>query len=361
MGSNDKLQQWTISTEGDLIKIEWGEFQGRKQYKEEIVEFGLAGRSHEEQLLLRVQSRVNRKLDIGYVFNMKEAQSKLKTNRLGLKMPMLAKIWSKVKEIDYENAVIQPKLDGHRCLIYFDGEDYIAYSRNGKQITSITNILADVSKCGMQPGTTLDGELYHHGTALQTIGSWVRREQPNTDKLCYTIYDMIPAIDSVVHDCDFKTRLEMLRSLRLNNNLGLLGCIENITENQIPEFLKSVRSMKYEGLIIRQAGFGYQDGKRNNALIKVKQFLDDEFEVIDIQASKDSFCILHCRTHNILSTIYETVTKVTAPGTFDEKDFVLANRKDYIGRYVTVEFADWTLEGKLFHPIAKCWREKNEE
>lgn len=351
MGSNGKLQQWMISTESDEIIIEWGDFDGRKQTKRETVEFGLAGRTHEEQLLSRVTSRVNRKLDIGYIHDIEKAQKNKKVNRLGLKMPMLAKPYPKVKNLNFDGAIVQPKLDGHRCLIYFDGEDYIAYSRNGKPITSIKSILAQVVECGMQPRSTLDGELYLHGTVLQTIGSWVRREQPNTNKLHYIVYDIIPPQDELLAECDFRTRLAMLDSLRLNTgHLGLLGSIDNVTEDQIPKLLQSVRNSGYEGLIIRPAGFSYQDGKRNNALIKVKAFEDDEFEVVDIQESKDGFCILHCKTGT-------EITHVTAPGSFEQKRYVLENWQNYLHKFVTVEFAGWTLEGKLFHPVAKAWRE----
>ena len=55
------------------------------------------------------------------------------------------------KPIDYESVVyMQPKLDGVRCLIQYEGsevngyESVVAYSRNGKEWLNINHILVEL-------------------------------------------------------------------------------------------------------------------------------------------------------------------------------------------------------------------------
>lgn len=342
----NKLQEWTISANVDVITITWGEVFGAKQTQTEFIEDGLAGRSLYEQILSRIDSRINNKIDAGYVRDPNIARRNKPVNALGLNKPMLAAKFADVKDIDYSTTWAQCKYDGHRCLIHFDGDTYTAYSRNGKHITAITEIMEAVKLSGMMPNTTLDGELYHHGTPLQTISSWVKRRQPSTTKLVYMIYDMM-----MLDNLHYQYRHDELSKLNLSNPLILAPTDKNITEESIPRMLDASIAAGYEGLILRRDGFSYQDGKRSKGLVKVKKWLDDEFEVIDIIESKDGYGILVCITED------SKEFRATAPGTFEDKTEVLLFRNTYIGLKVNVQFANWTKEGKPFHPIATGWRD----
>jgi len=341
---------WNIWALDETIHMEYGSYQGAMQHQSEIIHEGLAGRSLHEQIISRIDSRISKKLDLGYVRDREFAMSHNITNSLGLPKPMLAVRFDRMtSDIDLERCYIQYKYDGHRCLIKnIDGKAF-AYSRNGKSIETITEILEEFEGLDVPEGAILDGELYAHNVALQTITSYAKRRQPATALLSYIPYDII-----LNNNFDYGQRLAVLDDLNwANDRIRLAKTFINITT--LTKFLDEAIADGYEGLIIRQSGFKYEDGKRSKGLIKVKKFLDDEFPVIDIIESREGWAILVCQTD--LGPTF----RVSSPGTFEEKVEVMSFKVDYIGRKVNVKFAGWTNANKPFHPIATMWRDKDEE
>jgi DNA ligase-1 len=339
------IRYWSIEIiDYDLI-MEFGVLGGAAQHQIESIEYGLGGRSREEQALSRFESRINNKRDKGYVNTIEEAKSSRPTNMLGLLKPMLAHKHQDYKDkIEYSGAYLQYKYDGHRCLVTKQNGKLIAYSRNGKEIDSIPHILEGIE---IEEGVYLDGELYVHGLPLQKISSLVKRHQTDSEKIVYHVYDTISNVD-------YSERLDMLRGMVLGERAIVVPTWE-ANETEIPSQLEKAISDGYEGLILRLDGYGYEDSKRSKGLLKVKQFHDDEFLVVDINPSVDGYGILTCvmdsgKTFN-----------ATAPGDMTEKKRALREKGSYIGRSVTVKYANFTKDGIPFHPIAVCWRNKAEE
>lgn len=266
-------------------------------------------------------------------------------NQLGLLRPMLAHPLERVKNPDLRNAVLQKKLDGHRCLITKQEGKLIAYSRQGKVIDSIKHILPDIDK-RLPEGETVDGELYLHGQSLQTIASWIKREQPGTYKLMYVMYDMV-ADDSYV---DRHQELNRMFP-EPHTHIKILPHVPYVNDEDMYSEFRRVRQLGFEGLMLRLDRRSYEDGKRSSSLIKVKEFHDDEFEVIDIVPSKDGWGICVCRLLN------GKTFRTSAPGSHEEKAEALRNKEKYIGRMLTVEYSVITEDGIPFHPNATRWQE----
>ena len=152
------LGSWRIWPEGCTIHIAHATVLGGSEvYHTELVPEGLAGRSLAQQIRSRIDSRISRMRDRGYKDTVVEAERD-SNNQMGLLRPMLAQSVNKVSNIDYKGAVLQKKLDGHRCMITKQEGKTIAYSRHGKEISSITHILRALRDV-LPDGTTLDGEL----------------------------------------------------------------------------------------------------------------------------------------------------------------------------------------------------------
>lgn len=343
------LRIWTIEQDAqNHIEIKHGVYGGTLQTESETIDYGIGGRSQQEQIESRMQSRINKKVDLGYVFTADGAMNEPRTNSLGFMKPMLAARYDKVKDFKFEHNYVQKKLDGHRCLITKRHGEVVAYSRNGKLIDTIKHILEELQD--MPEGTTLDGELYHHGTKLQRISSWVKKYQVNTKSLKFVCYD-------VMEDHPYKERYETICDIIPHDALNSRVIETDIIYGEFPVAALLGSSLRdgYEGLILRPAfGFNYEDGKRSKGLIKVKAWLDDEYRVTGVTASVDGYGVLHMQ-HN------KKYFKATAPGTMPEKRHVLENAEQYIGKMVNIQYAFLTEDGVPFQPIATMWRDKNAE
>lgn len=335
--SKGKLRLWGIVKAITGFYMRSGLVDG-KQIEKYVPVVPKANRSLEEQMDLEIASRVKRKIDAGFVHNKDEAETQDRTNGLGFMLPMLAK--PKVQVYDKQNSFVQIKYNGLRCLITkINGIKY-AYSKSGILYPAIKHILDSVN---IPEGMTIDGELYCHGIPLQTINSWVKKAQPETARLVYHCYDTILPND-------FGDRLNQLYKIPLGDS-AIIVPTWSIQEINIVEKMAEVRAEGYEGLIIRQPGFGYQSGKRNTAMLKVKQFLDDEFKVWSITKTKDGFARLH------LTSSTGKPFAVLAPGNHSFKRYILNNQHEFIHKNVEIEFAEFSKDGIPQQPVAKHFRD----
>lgn len=340
------------SKEIGVIKFIFGTVDGQLQEEIEYVDEGLQSRNLEEQVLSRINSRIHNKKKSGYVDNIQDAENNKRVNLLGLERPMLAKKYKDVvSKIKWKDGVyIQPKLNGERCLIKKCDGEIIAYSRQGIEFTTLDHIKEVIKKI---PGDfTLDGELYVHGQKLQTINSWVKRKQPNTAKVQYHVYDLIS-------DSGYLQRINELEKIenqiKGNESVFFVQTCKVFDENNAIKMRDFYIGLGYEGAMIRGFELPYQDGKRSNSLLKMKKALDGEFLVVDITASTHGWAILDCVTKD------GKKFSVSAPGSIEEKTEIYLDKDTYIGRYIQIEFFEWTIEEKPFHPVAIRFRDIGQE
>lgn len=338
------IRVWSVFPTDQGFVTESGMLGGNLIQVPHMVPYGLGSRDQNEQIESMIQSRINKRIDRGYCHTVEQAQSGKPTNALGWHKPMLARRFDKVKEIDWSMTFVQRKFNGHRCIVR--GEDDVAYSRGGKILGAIPEIIEDV---GYADGIPIDGELYCHGVPLQTISSWAKKRQPDTHKLTFMVFDAIM-------DEPYYERLRFLRDIE-----GSFGprvkivptdmCIGEFNPRPVMEqFIKE----GYEGLILRLNDFPYEDGKRSKGLIKVKSYLDKEFKVVRILKSVDGWARLVCE---VRPGVY---FNCSAPGNFEEKTEVFQNKENYIGRFVNVQFPEYTNDGKPSQPVAVYWRDPEE-
>lgn len=346
------LRIWSISlcenpgAAGYFLLIKHGVDGGELQEQVEYIDFGLASRTSLEQAISRFNSRINKKKDSGYVRDKMEAIGKKRTNALGFPKPMLAQKFNDMrKKINWYCPVYaQRKYNGHRCLVIIQDGVATSYTRGGKVINSIKEILSEIENYDLPNGTILDGELYIHGEKLQSISSYIKKRGEKTPLLQYIIYD-------VVDKKNYGNRLNFLNEAIASNSKGESRCFiaqTQIVKNEIEalEFLNESIQEGYEGVILRQELGGYEDGKRSQRLIKMKKAEDKEFKITDITASTEGWAILHCKTEK------GAIFKVSAPGTFEEKREVLLNSEKYINKYVNVSYFDVSNDGKPLQAVA---------
>ena len=330
------IRLWSIEEFEDKITIKHGLMGGIMQTKDEYILGGKATRTQEEQITSRFESRVNKQLDRGYKRTVEEAKKNVGTNALNLIKPMLAKAYKDVQDISYDYAYVQPKFDGHRCLITMVNGKVTAYSRQGKLITTIDHITNGIV---LDEDDVLDGELYCHGESLQSITSWIKRKQENTLRLVYHVYDS-------VSECPFAERFSVVGETTVGSTYAILATTKRVyAYSDVRSFYHAVKIQGYEGAILRWGTQGYQS-KRSKYLVKIKSKVDADYQVIDVERSKDGWGILVCMTD------HDVIFRVNAPGGYEEKRRILLNKKEYINRKINIEYANLTKDGIPFHPVA---------
>jgi len=325
---------WEIWSESNVIRIR----ANGGMYTETIKE-GKGGRNIFQQVQLRVKARVRGKLDSGFKYTQKDL-IKGNTNQLDLPMPMLATHLKDAKRINYDDLWIQPKYDGHRCLITNSG----AYSRRGKPIETIPEILESFAH--IPDGVVLDGELYAHGYKLQTIASWAKRRQKDTLKLRFFWYDVINT------DLPYNQRGAWINNLPADEHwVEKVPTWKYDKEVSPGGYCMIMREQGYEGAIARVGSSMYLPGKRSKELLKIKTRFDAEFECVDVIPNRDeSQGIL------IVKTLDGRKFKTLAPGTNHEKLKTYQEKEKYIGKFVTCEYAELSEDEIPQHCVATRWR-----
>lgn len=321
------------------------------------------GRANEttpaEQAILEAESRWKKQILGGYVEDIADASAPV-TNGLGKKKPQLAEKMQDVNmdEVDWDNAFLQRKYDGHRCLA-----DDIIYSRGGKahNVAHIQNALdsqeafADVH---------LDGELYVHGMTLQAIGSLITKPREESKQLTYCVYDC-------VSDKPFEERYEKLSNAFAVAWLSGLDIRIQLVETVRVRSMAEVMALHskwvaedYEGSILRWGREGYRDGKRTKYVVKVKDFTDFEVKVVGWELAEQQ--VVKGTTYQVPKLIYEVETptgiktaKATAHGNAAEKhaEWEALVRGENMGRMLTIAHFGFTPDGIPNIATAKCWYE----
>ena len=340
---------WSIWSEGyDIIMSHASTLDGAQVQHREHVKEGKQSRTRDEQVAFRIASRISKQKDKGYVEDLEQA-SKAVLNQLGLDVPMLAKTFDDLKN-KFSYAFVQRKLNGLRCLATKQDGKVILYSRRGKAFEALHEIAESLDKV-LQEGQTFDGELYVHRTSLQTLQSWIKRRQQDTQRIQYVIYDCID-------DADFEDRLEMIQqafktAIDAHGTLDKLAVLptKKVTNlDEIDESFAKARNAGFEGLMIRLPGFGYENGKRSNSLLKLKAVFSDEGICTAFHLSEKGNPVITISWN-------DRVFNATPPGTHRERELVAMNSHEYIGRRVTFEYREVTDDGLPFHAVAVAWRD----
>lgn len=337
------IGMWSIWADGDTLRIAHSStLDGSPVHHSEQVQRGCQGRSIDEQVQSRIRSRISKQRDKGYTESIDDA-AKGAFNQLGLLPPMLAQVY-KGHEADGRSAWMQRKLNGLRCLITRQDGELIAYSRRGKPLTSIIEILEEAGKF-VSEGDTVDGELYAHGTSLQTINSWVKRRQSLTGKIQFVMYDQMSS-DSFVDRHD--ALLDMVKGYEFKRVLVLpkIRYIDEVTRSQ--EF-KKARDKNFEGLMIRLDGSGYESNKRSSNLLKDKAVFDTEVIVKDIVLSDKGNPVCICDYNG-------KEFRTSPPGSHGDRNLAYTERAKHIGTRLTIEYREFTDDSVPFHAVGINWR-----
>lgn len=363
-----KYKVWTISTshvhggdfgeDGACIHISHGSEGGVMTPKTDYVNKGKQGRTPYEQAISEAEGRIKKQVDKGY------REDKADLEELPL-LAMLSGDYNKIpKRIKWEDGVHVPdKFDGVRCLVKCVTLGDIRLESRTGQPYDVPHIVKELMFI-MNPGDVLDAEIYLHGYVLQDINSAVKRTdtQKKIDQAqrkyekavgdeaiqeAYTelmeaqlIHEIRPKLQLHVFDMPsekpWHQRLDDLffyAHARFNYEFVIMA--DNpiaFSEEEMKILHKDAVRRGYEGVMLRNKMGMYESGKRSADLQKYKEFVDEEFEILDIIPAKDDGSVYELK--NNLNDLTFTCTM----GDMPSRAKALAEKHLYIGKFLNVKF-----------------------
>jgi DNA ligase-1 len=357
--TNGSVQQWQIHQNGSAYYTISGKYQdGAKLITSADTQ--CTGKNltkansttDEEQCALEVAALYKKKLESGYVEDISNLDN------TGLLKPMLAKVYG-----DYKDKIKFPiastaKLDGIRL----NALESILYSRNGKEFKSIPHILLALQPVfAKYKGLVLDGEIYSHTykDSFNTIVSLSKKVKPTAEELAesekliqFHIFDCfgIPLVDSMSAIDRKKFIAELVSDL---NHKSIVSVPFKICRDydDIDQAYAEYLEAGYEGQMIN-LNVPYEN-RRTNQLLKRKESIDEEFEILDILhgEGRNQECaklVLKCKSGKFESNVV---------GTLDYSREVYKNKVQHIGKMATIRFQGWTPDLKPRFPRCVAFRD----
>lgn len=258
--------------------------------------------------------------------------------------PMLAQTYEKWPG---HPVYVQPKLDGIRCIAKSDG----LWSRQGKPIVAVPHIWEALEPLfDACPGLILDGELYNHDLRedFNQITSLVKRLKPTEEDLKasagliqYHIYDA--ATDASV---PFSARMALY--FKPDSPLRRVMTYRVESERDLDALFEAFLTAGYEGQMVRLDG--PYEHKRSKLLLKRKNFLDAEFEIVRIESGLGNWSGAAKRVVCKLPDGREFGAGLKGSREYAEK--VLAEASSYASKLATIRYFALTPDGVPRFPVA---------
>lgn len=352
--STGKIKEWwpEVTTENEKIYllVTSGYADGKKTTSKKEILSKNKGRSNEtspfQQACLDAQSKMNKKMDEGYVLDQAELTDQV------LLLPMLAHTYRKRKHDIKWPAIVQTKLNGVRCIA--TGDKYL--TRKGKEYTTVHHLDECVKALTNELGVPLDGELFVRDWSFQEIIRAVKKDRGDTTlKLQYWVYDIVdPSLD-------FQERLSKLviaydRLLKLDSPIIKTPYFMVNSEDEMMTYHKAWTKMGFEGTIIRNLEGKYELKNRSKNLQKYKDFLDDEFEIVGGQEAEGDDAgtvVFSCR----VSGESEKTFSVRPKGSRETRARWFTDLDSIIGKQLTVRYQELSEDGIPIFPVGLAVRD----
>lgn len=192
--------------------------------------------------------------------------------------------------------IVEPKLDGVRCLTVIDHESrtVVQYTRNGKVLENFSHITDYLAGFIDEFGRSyvLDGEIM--SSSFNDLMKQVhRKENVNASDAVLHLFDIIPLVEfkagkSVVGQ---KRRIELLKNWQ--NIFADSGFIKIVSQREFDldvltdeilfrDYMEEVVTQGYEGIMVKSPDAKYEC-KRTTNWLKMKPFIEVSLEITAVE------------------------------------------------------------------------------
>jgi ATP-dependent DNA ligase len=275
-------------------------------------------------------------------------------------LPMLAHKWpEKAKYVTFP-CYVQPKFDGTRTVAVCGLKLGIPclFSRQRKAYPHLEHIQAVVRQ--LPKGLLLDGELYRHDMDFQEIVGTVKKKTlTKADEAKHGLIQL-HCYDLVDTEKPFEERFALLKKVfsehkKVIGDVLVLCPTEKVAKKEdLQAKHDAYVADGYEGLMVRNIGGLYDVGNRSTDLLKMKEFQDDEFEIIGFQEGEGGdkgLVIWRCKTKA------GKEFSCRPRGTHEVRAELFKHGKEYVGKMLTVRFQELTADGIPRFPVGIAVRD----
>jgi DNA ligase-1 len=196
------------------------------------------------------------------------------------------------KKVNWKDGwFVSRKLDGVRCLCVFDEEGNINfYSRQGNEFETLGNIKKAFAPYGLRK-LVLDGEICmvdeNGNEDFQGIMKQIKRKDHTIKTPKFLVFDVLhlDEFESGTSDRNFALRqAELELFMATFTTGGLVSAVDQTLvtgDSDLQNYVDLANQSGWEGLMLRK-NVNYK-GKRSDDILKVKQFHDAEYVVVDLE------------------------------------------------------------------------------
>lgn len=369
--SKGKVKQWSVEASGADVIVKYGLLDGKITESITTSSGKNLGRSNEttpeEQAIKDAQSKWNKQIDKNYHEDLNDYKP--------LENPMLALDYhSDGHRIEFP-CIIQPKLDGVRCLVK-DG--CVLKSKGNKEHPNIPHLMPEIKdlydRIKADYGEVLlDGELYIHGETLQDIGSAVKKPNELTERLTFQVFD---AYFYDHPDMGFQDRLTILEKFLFDecymHYYEYVECVgwlffNNQEGYDIDYHHDNCAGVGYEGIMLRNINSVYRLNTRSADLQKYKKMQDSEFLCVHVLVDKKGQGVLVLSSDGEPKKVTEDnlkellrnkeVFKASFKGTEEFRKTIADKPEEWIGEQITIQYQALTKDNIPQFPVAIARRD----
>jgi ATP-dependent DNA ligase len=182
----------------------------------------------------------------------------------------------------------------------------------------------------------------------------IKKYRPElSPKLLYHVYDIVDS------ELPYAKRQQIIHDILHNapRNVVRVPTWEAFNEVDVMVWHKSFTRDGFEGTMIRNPDMPYEIGKRSYSLLKLKDFVDAEYRIVDVVDGDGS---------DVGLAIFELETdsgerfNCRPEGSQENRADLFKNRRELVGKYLTVRYQELSKDGIPIFPVGVSIREWGE-
>jgi DNA ligase-1 len=260
------------------------------------------------------------------------------------------------KKIDFvfDNWFVSRKLDGCRCICIIDENGEPKYfSRAGNEFLTLKNLDAEIISLGLK-NMVIDGEICmmdeNGNENFQGIIKEIKRKDHSIENPFFYMFDLLTMEEFVNKEgtTQFSIRNVQLDNLFYEREFKNIGYLEQkilLDERMLMVHVSEAKENGWEGLMLRKDA-PYQ-GKRSNDVLKVKQFYDAEYVVVDIENAVnrvivDGKEVEEMMMRNVVIEHKGSRVQVGSGFNHEQKRYYFEHPEEILGKQITVQYFEET-------------------